>query len=42
MNRVSQTIGEKTMDLLTAYNTLTQVAGSGVVAYLILAFWVVK
>jgi hypothetical protein len=30
------------MDLLTAYNTLAQIAGSGVVASLILAFWVVK
>jgi hypothetical protein len=30
------------MDLLTAYNTLGQIAGSGVVASLLLAFWVVR
>jgi hypothetical protein len=30
------------MDLPTAYHTLTQLAGSGVVASLALALWVVK
>ena len=30
------------MDLLTAYNTLGQIAGSGAVASLLPAFWVGK
>ena len=30
------------MDLSTAYHTLAQITGSGVVASLALAFWVVK